>query len=292
MATEAIKVPDMPAALESNTRRAARAIKSTVRDALETMREVADIINRYRAGESAIISQLESSNTEQAAEWRRAVKTAAERDAEADRAYQEAIKEPARIRDEAKAATAETVKRYFAEAVSAEQLPADQTPPSAEEHAEAVQDWTASVKQIRDAQRNAKNQLSLEFDVEIPSIGGARESGQSGQWRPRFSAATVNGKDLGESPILTDVVAEIPSMSRDLFIGQILKHLPTHQRSDWEAMNTGDSLPLSFTYNDKGYSVTLVKAAPITRKRADGTDETVSDDEASTDTTDQITSQS
>jgi hypothetical protein len=98
MATDAIKVPDMPAALESNTRRAARAIKSTVRDALETMREVADIINRYRAGESAIISQLESSNTEQAAEWRRAVKTATERDAEADRAYQEAIKEPALLR--------------------------------------------------------------------------------------------------------------------------------------------------------------------------------------------------
>lgn len=286
MALDTIKVPDMPEALESNTRRAARAIKSTVRDALETMREVADIINRFRAGESAVISRLESSQTEQAAEWRRAVKTAESRDAEADRVYQEAIKPFQEARDAAKKETADTVKRYFQEAVAAEELPADQTPPSAEEHAEAVQDWTASVKQIRDAQRNAKNQLQLEFDVEIPNIGGSRDSGQSGQWRPRFSAATVNGKDLGESPILTDVVAEIPSMSRDLFIGQILKHLPGHSRSDWEAMNTGDSLSLSFTYNDKGYSVTLVKAAPITRKRADGTDETVSDDDASTDSTD------
>jgi len=277
MATEAIKVPDMPTALESNTRRAARAIKSTVREALDTMREVGDIINRYRAGESAIIGKLESSQTEQAAEWRRAVKTAEERDAEADRVYAEAIKPFQEARDTAKKETAETVKRYFQEAVAAEQLPEDQTPPSAEEYAEAVQDWTASVKQIRDAQRNAKNQLQLEFDVDVPNIGGTRESGQSGQWRPRFSAATVNGKDLGESPILTDVVAEIPSMSRDLFIGQILKHLPGHSRADWESMNTGDTLSLSFTYNDKGYSVTLTKAAPITRKRADGTEETVAD---------------
>lgn len=280
MALDQIKVPDMPEALESNTRRAARAIKSTVRDALETMREVADIINRYRAGESAIIGRLSESQTEEAAAWRKAVETAEARDKQADEEYAAAIKPFQEARDAAKRATADTVKQYFDSAVAAESLPADQTPPSQEEHAEAVQDWTASVKQIRDAQRNAKNQLQLEFDVDIPNIGGTRDGGQSGQWRPRFSAATVNGKDLGVNPILTDVIAEIPSMSRDLFIGEILKALSGHSRADWEAMNTGDRLPLSFTYNGKGYSVTLTKAAPITRKRADGVEETVTDEES------------
>jgi hypothetical protein len=282
MALDQIKVPDMPETLESNTRRAARAIKSTVRDALETMREVADIINRYRAGESAVIARLSESQTEQAAQWRKAVETAEQRDKKADADYAEAIKPFAEKRDAEKRATADTVKQYFDAAVAAEELPADQTPPSQEEHAEAVQDWTASVKQIRDAQRNAKNQLSLEFDVEIPNIGGTRDGGQSGQWRPRFSEVTVNGKSLGESPILTDVIAEIPGMSRDMFIGQILTHLSGHSRADWEAMNTGDVLPLSFTHNDKPYSIRLTKAAPITRKRADGAEETVSDDDTET----------
>jgi hypothetical protein len=288
--SEQVKAPEFPAELDKNERRAARAIKTTIRQAIETMQEVADIINRYRAGNDAIIKRLTESQTEQSAEWRRAVETAKSRDEQADKDYAEAIKPFQEARDAAKKQTADTVKQYFDSAVAAEPM-GEEAPPSPTEYAEAVQDWTASVKQIRDAERNAKNQLQVEFTVKIDPIGtgSGTDNKQAGQWRPRFSAVTVNGKDLGESPILSDVVAEIPGMSRDLFIGQILKHLPGNKREDWDSgMGTGQTLPLSFTHGDKGYSIVLTKAAPIVRSKTqdDGTvtTEEVPASESDTDT--------
>jgi hypothetical protein len=285
--SDQIKAPEFPSELESNTRRAARAIKSTVREAIDTMQEVAAIINRYRAGNDAIVKRLTDSQTPESGEWRRSVEIAVTRDKEADENYEAAIKPLREARDAAKKATADQVKEYFDKAVSAEPFTDDETPVTTEEYAEAVMDWTASVKQLRDAERNAKNQLQVEFSVPVQSIGSTRESGATGgQWRPRFQAATVNGKDLGVNPILTDVVAEIPGMSRDLFQGQMLKHLAGSTRSAWDSgMSEGDTLTFSFTHNDNGYSVTLVKAPPVGANRGETDTDEESDDSAETEVT-------
>jgi len=272
--TPSIVIPDMPEALEKSERRAARTLKSTVRDALDVMREVLPLILAFRGGEDRISEAMKTADTPEAVAWRQAQETAEKLDEQADAEYQAAIAPFQKIRDDAKAANAATLAPY-AEAARQSVAETVGDVPTVQENAENVADWTASVQQIRNAQNNAKRQLNLEFDVSIPSLPGTRTPGTNKSddpraWRPRFSNVILDGEDQGEDVTSGDVFGKL-GILRESFMTTFNKALGGDDiaQTKWNAMDPGDTLSVTFDVQGVGHTALFTKAQPISRAKTD-----------------------
>ena len=269
-----IVVPGMPEALEQSERRAARTLKSTVRDALGVMSEVLPLILSYRGGEDRIREALDSADTPECNEYRQRRADAKKLDEQADAEYEAAIAPFKAARDNAKAANSAALKPVEEAALESVRATVGDVP-TVQENAENIADWTASVQQIRNAQQNAKRQLQLEFDINIPSLPGVRAAGTNKSddprnWRPRFSSVILDGTELGDGenpPTSGDVFGEL-KISRETFMSRFNQALGGDDvaQEKWNAMQPGDTLEVTFDVNKVGHPALFTKAEPISRK--------------------------
>lgn len=276
-ATPAVKVPDFPEELTASTRRAARSISATVTAGLDMMREVLPIILSGREGEERITNALDTVDTPECNEYRARRDEMDAANTAADAEYLAAIAPFMAARDKVKADNAAALSPIEESArVSVASVIGDI--PSQAEVTEAVQDWTAAVKQLRDAQRNSKTQLNLEWSIDIPSLPGTKVSGATGSddplaWRPRFNGVSINGTALPIDTTTGDICTEI-GVSRTVFMTVLNRQLGGNDvaQRQWDAMSPGETLqikvgPVNATATDPGktYDVTVVKAEPIKR---------------------------
>ena len=288
-----LPIPEVPEALTNSTRRAARTIVSTVRESLEIMREVRPILLAFNDGEERVTKALDTADTEAARAYRqaRAAKEAADQKARDD--FAAAIRDFEEDRDKSLEENAAKLKEYE-EPAKESVVSVIGDVPTAAEHAMARDDWNLAVRQIKSAKANSKSQLTLEWDIELPTLvsksGSGSGSASSTDWRPRFSAVSVGDKALPVNSrgnvTVQAVMKALKIKEREHFMSTFNDALGGESISQerFGKMATGESFTCDFDVNGQRTQVTFTKADySRTVTQSDGSVTTESSDDSEDD---------
>lgn len=271
-------IPPTPSALKESKRASVRALFRTVDGIRIGLVECWDTVRAYRIGGAEIDAKLATSDTEEASTYRDAIDQSSTESDAAEADYQAAIKPFLEARDARLEEIAAKLKTYKDAAIASENLDADI--PSKADSEEAANEYKNLTLQMKTTQTNAKRG-NVEFEFAVPSLRTGNATGGSGDFRPRYSAASVSKN--GSTPVATNSllvgdIAKQLGVQRSSFIASMLYPLKG-DRDQWDKEEAG--YELSFTVGpvnanpDKGidgdmYTMNVVKAeATGGRKAAD-----------------------